>query len=134
MISYVLFIASNSNKDKNIIRVATNNSDLIFTFSKNNLLVFSYEIRSFNETKENSLEYKKIVGETLEKNTNAITIKDYKKKDLKINQPYYFSISREGFHNESGVALQSINFCIKANHSVYTEKNEDVFIKNCINN
>lgn len=59
LISYALFITSNSNKDKNIIRVATNNSDLIFTFSKNNLLVFSYEIRSLNETKENSLEYKK---------------------------------------------------------------------------
>ncbi len=67
LFSYALFIASNSNNDKNIIRVATSSSDLIFTFSKNNLLVFSYEIRSLNETKENSLEYKKLAGETLEK-------------------------------------------------------------------
>lgn len=131
LIIYVSFIVLN--KKDNKIELSINDSNIYFTFSEKNIIIHGYEVRSFLEREKNSLEYKKILKKNIEENISLISIENYNSHNIEKNKPYYISISREGLANEPGVVMQSINFCIKDVNLIYSEKNEEIFIKNCIN-
>ncbi|WP_373358417.1 hypothetical protein ACEN3H_01460 [Acinetobacter lactucae] len=127
-IAYGLF----SKKEENKIQVVTHNSDIIFSLKKEGIIVHGYEVRSLLDKKENSFEYKKILEQSIERKVSKIVIRNYKNLGIEERKPYYITISREGILNEPGVVMQSINFCIKDNSIVYSTKNDEDFITNCL--
>lgn len=109
------------------------NSDIHFLVNKNGIMIHRYEIRSLIDRKENSLKYKKVLEKSIGRKVSEIVVRNYKSYEIQENKPYYLSISREGIINEPGVVMQSVNFCIKDHNIVYSEGNEENFVRECIN-
>ncbi len=132
---YLCYVAYGffSKKEENKIKVNMSNSDIHFLLNKDGIMIHGYEVRSLVDKKENSLEYKKILEESVEKKLPEIVVRNYKSYGIQENKPYYLSISREGIINEPGVVMQSVNFCIKDHNIVYSEGNEENFVRECIN-
>lgn len=122
-----------SKKEENKIKVNMGNSDIHFLVNKNGIMIHRYEIRSLIDRKENSLEYKKVLEKSIGRKVSEIVVRNYKRYEIQENKPYYLSISREGIINEPGVVMQSVNFCIKDHNIVYSEGNEENFVRECIN-
>ncbi|MEB3863278.1 hypothetical protein MSG66_04430 [Acinetobacter sp. IK31] len=122
-----------SKKEENKIKVNMGNSDIHFLVNKNGIMIHRYEIRSLIDRKENSLKYKKVLEKSIGRKVSEIVVRNYKSYEIQENKPYYLSISREGIINEPGVVMQSVNFCIKDHNIVYSEGNEENFVRECIN-
>ena len=119
-------------KDSKDLSIYIKNSNIHFVFGQNKILIHDYEIRSLTEKKQGSMEYKKILERSVEDEKLEIILVNYPKYGIEKNHPYYLSISREGLNNEPGVVVQSINFCIKDTDTIYSEKDDEIFIKSCV--
>lgn len=128
-LSYLLYGKLNQNE----FNVYMKKSDIYLDLKINDVYIFNIEVRSLVDKEKDGLEYRRVYKQNIDGNIPVIVIKNYKNYGMGKNRPYYFSVASSGEVNEPGVVKRFYNFCIRDENTIYTEKDDKKFIKNCLN-